>query len=70
MRDTIESVTAGLSALIALELIAMRSEYWTPQFAADQMDAELAFRKTRIQRLREIRAEFENIMHGMERGAV
>lgn len=61
------TVVESLSVLIASELTALSSEFWSPRFAADQMDAELDFRRKRITRLRELRHEFENIMHGLSR---
>lgn len=67
MNDHVRPVIEGLSVLIACELSALSSEYWSPRFAADQMDAELKFRRERITRLRELRHEFENIMHGLSR---
>lgn len=62
-----ERVVLNLSALIAQELKALSSEFWTPQFNPDQMDSELEFRRKRIVKLRVIREEFENIMHGLTR---
>lgn len=64
-QDTTHAVVAGLSEVIRSELTALSSEYWAPRFAADQMDAELAFRRRRIAFLRKAREEFEDQMHGL-----
>lgn len=66
-KDAIGVVVEGVSVLIATELRALSSEHWQPRFTADQMDAELKFRRERITRLRILRAEFENIMFGLEK---
>lgn len=65
MTEQEASVVDNLSAIIANELSALSSEYWQPKFAADQMDSELAFRRERISRLRAMRQEFEEVMHGL-----
>lgn len=64
------NIVSDLSYLIAGELSAFSSEYWQPKFAADQMDAELKFRKERIEGLRTMRKDFENLMFGLERDVV
>ena len=66
-QDATHAVVAGLSEIIRSELTALSSEYWSPCFAADQTDAELAFRRRRIAFLRKAREEFEDQMHGLER---
>lgn len=66
-QDATHAAVAALSEIIRSELKALSSEYWAPRFAADQMDAELAFRRRRIAFLRKAREEFENQMHGLER---
>jgi len=67
MDDQRKAIIDNLSVLICMELQALSSEYWTPRYAADQMDAELKFRRERIVRLREMRAEFENTMYALQR---
>jgi hypothetical protein len=54
-----------LSLLIASEMRALSSEYWQPRFQSDQMDAELKFRRERIDKWRTMRAECESIAYGM-----
>ena len=66
-KDAVGVVVEGLSVLIATELRALSSEHWEPRFASGQMVAELKFRRERITRLRTLRAEFENIMFGLEK---
>lgn len=68
--DQTRKVTRGLSQIIQDELTALSSEYRQPRFAADQMDAELKFRKDRIIFLRNMREEFENQMNGVRPEAV
>lgn len=63
-------IVDALGDIISSELSALSSEYWQPQYGADQMDAELKFRKERIERLRAMRAEFENIMFGLGKEVV
>lgn len=60
-------VVDALSRIIANELNALSSEFWLPRFAADQMDAELSFRRLRISELRAMRTKFEDVMHGLSR---
>lgn len=59
-------VVSGLSSIIASELMALAHEHWMPRMASDQSDSELAFRKLRLDSLRKIRADFENLMFGLE----
>lgn len=63
-------VVDGLSTIICDELRALSSEYWQPRFQADQMDAELKFRRERVNRLRAMREEFENCMFGLSQDAM
>ncbi len=63
-------VVRGLSRLIAAELGALSHEYWAPRLGPDQSDSEMAFRRKRIEGLRRMRHEFENLMHGLEREVV
>lgn len=63
-------IVNGLSKLITAELQALSSEYWQPRYVADQMDAELKFRRERIIGLRGIRHDLENLMFGLERDTV
>lgn len=70
MSDKVLNVIDGITSIICFELQAFSSEYWQPRLAADQMDAELKFRKTRIVELRRIREETENLLFGLDRDAL
>lgn len=61
----VEATVASLSSIIRAELQALSGEYWTPRFQADQMDAELKYRRERIAFLRKQREDFENLMFGV-----
>ncbi len=65
-KSTNRQVVDGVSELIASELTALSSEHWQPRFGADQMEDELQFRRERVKRLRAIRNEFEDLMHGLK----
>lgn len=67
--DTLK-VSYALSRIISQELQALSSEYWTPRFASDQMEAELSFRRQRIDGLRKQREDFENLMFGLSKEAL
>ena len=59
------TVVNDLSNLIMQELYALSGEYWQPRLMADQSDSEMQFRRERIEHLRAMRLQFENVMCGM-----
>lgn len=68
--DVVTGVVNGISQILRHELRALLGRYWVPVYGQGQTDTEMEFRKKRIQRLREIRQEFETTMHGIDRDFV
>lgn len=60
----------SISGMIAQELRALSSEHWSPRWSADQSEAEMKFRRERIERLRTMRDDLEDVAHGMSPGSV
>lgn len=63
-------IVNALGEEIASELKALSSEHWQPRLMADQMDAELKFRRERIAFLRKMREDYENVMFGLDRDSL
>jgi hypothetical protein len=74
MPNDLESLAAqavsSISSMIACELRALSGEYWSPRLMPDQSESELKFRKERVERLRTMRDELEDVMHGLSPGVV
>lgn len=66
----VKIVVDSLSEIITDELARLSSEYWSPKLGADQSDSEMKFRRHRIEKLRLMRVDFENLMYGLERSDV
>lgn len=65
MENKTIAVVGLLSELILDNLNATSNEQYSPRFDADKMDQEIEFHQRRAEKLRAIRAEFENVMTGV-----